>query len=83
MNGLPTIEAAVTHAFPLSYFHDKMKHAGIQNPKKVRNAVGFLISGNQSMPFSNKGFTSNSNSAASKAVNNQGAVNTGKDVIVI
>ena len=83
MNGLPTIEASITHALPLAHYNDKMNKAGIQNPKKVRNAEGFLINGNQSIPFSNKGFTSNSNSAAPNAVNDHGSGNTGKDVTSI
>ena len=79
MNGIVTVEASMT-AIPLQYYKDKMNEAGIQNPKKVRNSMGFLISGNQSIPFSNKGLVSKTIAKPTKAVNNQG---TGRDVLLI
>ena len=80
MNGIETIEASMTHALKLQYYKVKMNEAGIQNPKKVRNSMGFLISGNQSIPFSNKGLVSKTIAKPTKAVNNQG---TGRDVLLI
>ena len=77
MNGIETIEASMTHALQLQYYKVKMNEASIQNPKKVRNSMGFLISGNQSIPFSNKGLVSKTIAKPTKAVNNQ---ETGKDV---
>ena len=77
MNGIETIEASMTHALPFQYYKDKMNKAGIQIPQKVRNSMGFLISGNQSIPFSNKGLVSKTIAKPTKAVSNQ---ETGKDV---
>ena len=67
----------MTHALQLQYYKVKMNEASIQNPKKVRNSMGFLISGNQSIPFSNKGLVSKTVAKPTKNVNNQ---ETGKDV---
>ena len=76
VNGIETVQAPM-RGIPLQYYKDKMNEAGIQDPKKVRNSMGFLISGNQSIPFSNKGLVSKTIAKPTKAVNNQG---TGRDV---
>ncbi len=79
MNGIETVEASMTD-LPLQYYINKMNKAGIQIPQKVRNSMGFLVCGNQSIPFSNKGLVSKTISKPTKAVHNQ---ETGKDELSI